>query len=60
MKMYNNIRNVKEKENLDKVIEELEKYKRRSNDCLDVGQYKTSTVRLKYLERIFSGRKILM
>jgi hypothetical protein len=40
------------------VIEKLEKYKRRSSDCLDVGKYKTRTVKLKYLEQIFSGRKM--
>jgi hypothetical protein len=60
MKMYINIRNVKKKENLDKVIEELERYKRRSSCCLDVGRYRTSIVKLKYLEHIFSERKMLM
>jgi hypothetical protein len=60
MKMYNNIRNVKKKENLDKVIEELESCKGRSSDFLYIGKYKTSRVKLKYLEQIFSERKILM
>jgi hypothetical protein len=60
MKIYNNIRNVKKKEILDKVIEELERCKRRNSDFLYVGNYKTSTVRLMYLKQIFTGRKILM
>jgi hypothetical protein len=60
MKIYNNVRNVRKKENLDNVIEERERCKRRSSDCLDVGKYKTTTDKLKYLEQIFSGRKIRM
>ena len=60
MIIYNNIRNVKKKENLNKVITEMGRYERRSNDCLDIGKYKTSTVKLKSLEQIFSGRKIVM